>query len=210
MDVVGGWLAFAALAALAGALMWALRFPRLLWTFAAAAVTLAAAGYAWQGQPRLAGSPAKALVMTDASDGERVALRDAMIGRFGAESAYMVAGDAMLRAGSPDAAVRAILGGIGQHPRSLGLWTELGSLLVMRDRSLSPAARFAFAHAVALNPEHPVPPFFLGLAQIRAQKFAAARRSWARAYALTPAAVGYRGDIAIRLMLLDQFIASTR
>lgn len=202
-----GWLAFAGLAAVAIMLLWVLKYSRQLWMFGAAAVMLAAAGYAWQGQPGQAAAPARVASTVDASDSERIALRDAMVGRFGAESAYAVASDAMLRAGSPDAAVRAILGGIDQYPQNLPLWTELGSVLAQRDRTLSPAARFAFARARSLNPEHPAPYFFLGLAQVKDREFRAARQSWARAYALSPEGASYRRDIAIRLALLDRLLA---
>ena len=203
-----GWLALAGLAAAAGLLLWRLGFSRQLWMFGAAAVMLAAAGYAWQGQPGQAATPARPVATGDAGDSERIALRDAMTDRFGPASAYAVAGDAMLRAGSPDAAVRAILGGIGAYPESLALWTELGSVLAQRDRALSPAAKFAFARASSLNPKHPAPYFFLGLAQVKDQDFVAARRSWANAYALTPEAASYRRDIAIRLTLLDRLLAT--
>lgn len=205
-----GWFAFAGLAAVAGVLLWRLRFAGQLWMFGAAAVMLAAAGYAWQGQPGRAAVPARTATDTATVDLDRIALREAMIGRFGAESAYAVAGDAMLRAGSKDAAARAILGGIGAHPHSLGLWTELGSVMAMRDQAMSPVARFAFARAASLNPRHPAPPFFLGLAQVRAEDFTGARRSWARAYALAPADASYRRDIAVRLALLDQLLEKAR
>lgn len=203
-----GWLAFAGLTAAAGALLWRLGFARPLWTFGAAAVMLAAAGYAWQGRPGWAAAPTHVAATGDAADEQRIALRDAMTGRFGAANAYAVAGDAMLRAGSPDAAVRAILGGIGAYPDSLPLWTELGSVLAQRDRALSPAAKFAFARAASLNPRHPAPYFFLGLAQVRDQDFHAARRSWTQALAMAPEAASYRRDIAVRLALLDRLLTT--
>lgn len=209
MNGLAGWVAFAGLAAAAGLLLWRLRFSRQLWMFAAAAGMLAAAGYAWQGRPGLGAAAARSVSTVDASDDDRIALREKMIGRFGADSAYAVAADAMLRAGSPDAAVRAILGGIGQYPDSLGLWTELGSVLAQRDRTVSPAARFAFARAASLNPEHPAPYFFLGLAQVKDRDFVAARRSWAHAYALTHQA-SYRGEIGVRLALLNRLLAQMR
>lgn len=176
--------------------------------FGAAAAMLAAAGYAWQGQPGQAAAPVRAASRAASSDVERIALRDAMVGRFGSDSAYAVAGDAMLRAGSPDAAVRAILGGIDRYPDSLALWTELGSVMALRDRALSPAAKFAFARAASLNLQHPAPYFFLGLTQVRHQDFAAARRSLALALALSPPGASYRRDIALRLALLDRFLSA--
>lgn len=202
-----GWLVFASLAAVAGLLLWRLRYSGQLWMFGAAAAMLAAAGYAWQGQPGRPAAPARAPSDAAVLDSDRIALRDAMVGRFGPDSAYAIAGDAMLRAGSPDAAVRAILGGIDTYSDSLALWTELGSVLAIRDRAVSPAARFAFNRAASLNPRHPAPPFFQGLAQVRGRDFAAARRSWGRAHALAPADASYRRDIALRLMLLDRLLA---
>ena len=210
MGGLAGWLAFVGLAAVAGLLLWRLRFPRQLWMFGAAAITLGAAGYAWQGQPGLAAAPVRNATEQVAVDLDRIAIRDAMMPRFGAESAYAVAGDAMFRAGSPDAAVRAILGGIGQYPDSLALWTELGSVLALRDRALSPAARFAFGRAASLNPDHPAPYFFLGLAQVRNNEFVEARQSWARAYALSPPGASYRRDIGARLVLLDRLLTAVR
>ena len=202
-----GWLAFAGLAVAVGLLLWALRFSRQLWMFAAATVMLAAAGYAWQGQPGQPASPASAAKATGQIDNERIALREAMVGRFGGDSAYAVASDAMLRAGSPDAAVRAILGGIDRYSNSLPLWTELGTVIAERDGTLSPAAKFAFSRAIALNPKHPAPYYFLGLAQVKSAEFRAARQSWARAYALAPDGVSYRRDIAARRALLARLLA---
>jgi cytochrome c-type biogenesis protein CcmH/NrfG len=73
--------------------------------------------------------------------------------------------------------------------------------------TVSPPARFAFEQAVRIAPSHPAPPFFLGLAHIRADDYAAARPLWARAVALSPAGASYRRDIALRLALLDRLLA---
>lgn len=206
---MAGWIAFVGLAAVAGLVLWRLKFATSLWMFGTAALVLGAAGYAWQGRPGLAAAPARAADNVPEVDADRVALREAMLGRFGTEGAYAVAGDAMLRAGSPDAAVRALLGGIGENPNSLALWTELGNVMAIRDRTLSPAALFAFRRAISLNPKHPAPPFFLGLAQVRSSDFTAARASWARALSNVPDGASYRRDIAVRLALLDRLLART-
>jgi hypothetical protein len=60
---------------------------------------------------------------------------------------------------------------------------------------------------MALYPQHPGPPFFYGQALIRANQFAEARPFWAKALALAPKDASYRDDIAVRLMLLDRFLA---
>ncbi|MFT6571807.1 MAG: cytochrome c-type biogenesis protein CcmH/NrfG [Sphingomonas echinoides] len=72
---------------------------------------------------------------------------------------------------------------------------------------VSPAARFAFNHATQIAPDHPAPPFFEGLAYVEAGDFRAAQPYWARALALSPPAISYRRDIAVRLYALNIALA---
>ena len=97
----------------------------------------------------------------------------------------------MLRAGDARAAILWILAGINHIPNSAALWTGLGSAYAQHDGNLvSPEALFAFRRAMQLAPRHPGPPFFLGLAYVRANQFSQALPYWRRALALTPPAVG--------------------
>jgi cytochrome c-type biogenesis protein CcmH/NrfG len=131
-----------------------------------------------------------------------------MFGRYTLDAAYLTAADAMTRTGDSESAVRVLLGGLDRIPRSLPLWTALGSAMAAHDgNTLSPPARFAFEQAIRIAPTHPAPPFFLGLAHVRAEEYAAARPYWARAAALSPEGASYRRDIALRLALLDRLLA---
>jgi tetratricopeptide (TPR) repeat protein len=196
----------AGMAALTGALLWLIGFPRRLWTVAATALTLGATGYAWQGSPGLAGHPvsqegAKVDIAPDL-----IELRDAMFGRFGFEQGNFMRADAMTRAGAPRTAVFVMQDAVIKAPNNVAAWTGLGTTLSEHDKGVSPAARFAFDRAIALSPKHPGPPFFLGLAYIRAGQFAEARRYWALAAQLAPETAPYREELIIRLGLLDRFI----
>lgn len=203
-----GWVALAVIGMVAAALLWRLGVPKMLWTTVAAALMLGAAGYALQGSPGRSASPAKPKRETTEIAAEVAALRGRMFSRFTADAAYETAADAMLRAGLPGNAVKVTLGGIDRYPGSIQLWTELGTVLVAHDGgNVSPAALFAFRRAMQLNPRHPGPPFFLGLGYIQAGQFPEARQWWGRALALTPADASYRGEIADRVALLDQFLA---
>ncbi len=204
-----GWIALALLAAASFAgLVW-LRLPRLLWSLAGAALCLGAAGYAWQGRPSLPSVSAKTALAMTPIDPAAIALRDSLFGRYSADSAYLVAADAMTRAGEPRAAAQATLGGVSKFPRSYVLWTWLGTTLAADAADqVSPPALLAFRRAAQLAPEHPAPPFYLGMAYIRAGQFREARPYWARALALSPAGTSYRGEIAVRLQLLDRLLAS--
>jgi cytochrome c-type biogenesis protein CcmH/NrfG len=200
-----GWLLLFGGAAM-GALV-RLGLPRVAWSFAGAALMLGATGYALQGRPFQPGHPAAGAATGREDDPALTDLRDKMLGRYTLDAAYLVAADAMARGGDRRAAVQVLLGGIRKLPRSLVLWTALGTAYAEHDRQVSPPARFAFEQAARLAPTHPAPPFFLGLAMVRAGDPAAARPLWARAMALSPAGVSYRRDIAVRLALLDRYLA---
>lgn len=203
-----GWLMLLLLACATAAAFVLLRLSRLLWSMVGAALMLGAAGYAWQGSPSLASSAVGEGGVRGLDDSPMLDLRERMLGRFTADSAYLIASDAMARAGDRRSAVRAILGGLNRYPRSVMLWTALGTTLAAHDGNvLSPPASFAFSHAIRIAPQHPAPHFFLGLAHVRANDYAAARAEWRIALALSPAGASYRRDIAVRLMLLDRLLA---
>jgi hypothetical protein len=203
-----GWLILAALLLVTGAALVLLRVPRLLWSLVGAALMLGAAGYAWQGRPGLSGHPADPGAAGLGVDPALIDIRTQMFGRYGSDGAYLVAADALARSGSPEYEVQAILGGIRQSPGSVALWTSLGDALARHDGGrLSAPAQFAFDRAARLDPRHPGPPFFRGLAQVRGEDYAAAAASWHRALALTPPGASYRDAIAQRVMLLDRLRA---
>jgi cytochrome c-type biogenesis protein CcmH len=204
-----GWLIFALLAALAGLLLWRTGFPRRLWTVAATALMLGGAGYAWQGRPGLPGKPVAAAQAGTALDPALLNLRNAMFGQFGFEFQYFAAADALARSGLASGAANVMLGGVRKAPQDGALWAWLGLVLAENDgNQVSPAAKFAFDKAVALWPEHPGPEFFYGLALVRQGEFAKARPHWLRAVELTPASASFRGELIVRLMLLDRLLAS--
>jgi cytochrome c-type biogenesis protein CcmH len=203
-----GWVALALVGAAAAGLLRLIGLPRGLWAFVGAALMLGAAGYALQGEPLLPGHAVKADADPIQVDPAMLALRDDMVGRFRADTAYLIASDAMLRSGDTGNAAKAVIGGLHHYPSSMALWTGLGTVLATHDGGrVSPAALFAFSRAMRLAPEHPAPFFFAGLAYVRAGEFAKARPYWARALAVTPEGVSYHGAIAERLELLDRFLA---
>jgi Flp pilus assembly protein TadD len=204
-----GWATFIGIAAVAALVLALLRFPARLWMVAATALMLGAAGYAWQGSPALAGHPVAAEREAGEIDSGLIALREAMFGKFGTYVySYGVAADAMARSGRPDLAARVWIGAVRKMPQDAGLWTGLGVALAEHDgNQVSPAAGLAFAKAMALAPQHPGPPFFMGLALVRQGRLAEARPFWVKAVELTPDNASYRDELRVRLFLLDRFVA---
>lgn len=205
-----GWAMLGLLALATVAVLVVTRFPRRLWTVAATGLTLGAAGYAWQGSPTLPGHPVSAESRVGEVDPALVALREAMFGKYGtAVYSYATAAETMTRSGRSDLATAVWLGAVRKRPDDASLWTGLGLALAEYDgNQISPASQLAFDKAMALAPQHPGPPFFLGLALIREGKFAEAREYWAKAVALAPETISYRKDLVVRLFLLDQLLAS--
>jgi len=205
-----GWIALGLIGVAAAAALWALGLARPLWSLIGAGLMLGATGYAVQGHPGLPGHPVEAFTRPIAVDPGLVELRGDMLGRFTGEAAYMVMADGLTRAGNPRAAVQILRGGVGNAPGNFALWTWLGMAYVQHDGAVSPAARLAFQRAMQIAPNHPAPPFFLGVALIQSGEFAAARPYWARALALTPKSISYWPAIAERLAILDKYLAATK
>jgi tetratricopeptide (TPR) repeat protein len=205
---LSGWIALALLGLGAGAALVAMRLGRVVWTAGAAALVLGAAGYAWQGRPSLGARVASTAPIADAVDPEMSALRLAMFGRFTYAEPMFIASDGLIRAGAPRGATALLIGAVRAQRENAALWTALGQAYAIADGEIvSPAARFAFTRAMQLWPNHPGPPFFAGLAYVRAGEFATARALWARALRLTPPEARFRPLVAERLMLLDQLLA---
>lgn len=204
---MSGWIGLALIGIVAAAALWASGVSRPLWTLVGAALMLGAAGYALQQHAGLGEHRAAADAIPVAVAPEIVELRNAMLGRFTGDGAYLIASDALMRAGSRRSGVNVVLLGLNHYPRSLTLWTGLGTALLQHDAAMSPAARLAFAQATRLAPEHPAPPFFEGLAYAETGAYRTARPYWVRALRLTPIGASYRRDIALRLAALDMVLA---
>lgn len=199
-----GWLILALIGASVAAFLAWCRISRIVWPLAGSALMLGAAGYAWQGSP---GQPAHSVAADSVklpTDPRYKTLRDTFFGRFGGESIYIGAADALLSGGETQAAVRVLTGGVDYAPKNVALWTELGNVIALHDDgALSPAALLAYRQAMLLSPTHPGPPFFLAMSYLRAGDMVKGRQWLARALALTPKGASYRDEIAMRLAVLE-------
>ncbi len=204
-----GWAMLAGIAVAAGLLLALLRYPWKLWSIPAAALMIAAAGYAWQGSPRLPGHPVSPEAERPKLDQGLVDLRDAMFGKYGTYAwSYANLADGMIRAGKPDLALAVWQGAVRKEPGEPALWTGFGTALAEHDgNQISPSAQYAFDRAFAIAPKHPGPAFFYGLALIRGGKYAEALPWWEKAVAFTPEKASYRRDMVLRLIALEVLVA---
>ena len=166
----------------------------------AVALLAGAAGYAWQGSPGMPGSPTPPRVVQTQPDSAFATERARLLERFGSDAQILEAADAMHRAGLDAYGIGLIRGGIEKHPGSADLWVGLGNALTLyADGVVTPAAELAFNRAAAISPEHPGPPYFLGLALAQAGQIERASVIWSALLARSPPDAPWRGDLERRI-----------
>ncbi len=200
------WVMLVVTILLAGVCLW--RFGKLSRTALEstfAALLIAFAGYAWQGNPSQPGSPVVAAnaAPLPAIAGEAIAkIRS---GGFGSDAEILSYADAYIRSGHSAVAVTAIKSGLAKNPQNADLWVGLGNALVVHGNGqMSIAAQFAFERAAALSPNHPGPPFFLGLGLAQAGKLDEAGEIWRGLLSRAPEGAPWRADLEARLSEIGQ------
>lgn len=185
-----GWFVLLAMVAIAlGVIRW-LGVRTGLFTATAAAMLFGAVGYAVQGRPGLAGSPAEGsigngvLPLTDA--------RHAFYGDFSPEESWMRISEALARSGNTEDAVGILQNAVRRYPGSAHLWVGLGNALVDHAHGLTPPAELAYRRAAELSPGYPGPPFFYGLALARSGDREAAVAVWKELLAKAPRDASWR------------------
>jgi len=203
------WLVAIALAGSVFAALWALKVPRGGREAIGAAIMVGIAGYAFQASPDLPGAPRAAAERISGDPAALVADRKALSGKEDISgNNYVIIGDALARHGQYADAAGVLLGAVDKHPDDAESWLALANALVGHaEGTLSPAALYAFRRAMQAAPDHPGPPFFLGLALASSGRYAEARATWQRLLDATPADAPWRTDLERRLALLTAFTA---
>lgn len=165
---MNGWIVFALLAALTAAgLLGFARNRRQLWSAVLAALSLALAGYSWQGRPALDAAPARPVPAEREASAALLKMRADMDQSFGVAKLWLVTADGFARDGNYKAAAGYIQAGIREHPDNADLWSALGLVLMLAaDGNLTPPARLAFERARGLSSMAPAPDYFEGLAAL--------------------------------------------
>lgn len=206
-----GWVLIAVLAVLSfGVLAWVFKAPRKGWEAIGAALMLGIAGYALQGSPAQPGAPKEPAPQTREGAAALVAARQELARDGGANpSSWVMISDALARNGHYSDAAGVVLGAIEKDPKNADAWLALGNYLMGHTEGvLSPAALYAYRRAAEVDPQHPGPGFFMGLALAQNGRLAEGRALWADLLARAPKDVPWRADLADRLARLDAFIAA--
>ncbi|SMC47072.1 tetratricopeptide repeat protein [Novosphingobium sp. B1] len=203
------WVVILAIAAIVFGLMaFMLKMPRAGWELSGAALLVGIAGYALQGSPGMPGAPKAPVENKRAADEALIKQRQQMGDGFAKGQSWLILADGLARQGQYGAAAEVLRKGTQQFPKDADLWVSLGNALVGHsDGMITPAAQFAFQKAANIDPAHPGPPFFMGLALAQTGRLADARAMWAELLKRSPADAPYRADLAERIQRIDSMLA---
>lgn len=204
-----GWFIALGLVALAFlALLLIGRIPRSAREITAAALLLGLAGYAWQGNPGLAGAPRSVRQAEGQFDEQLAQQRRGLAERYGPAAQWLVMSDGLGRQGKTKDAANILLSGLRQTPGDANLWLGLGNALVAHaDGVVSPGADFAYRRALALDTEGPAPRYFYGLALARNGQLQAARDLWAPLAASAPQGSQVKAELDANIARIDAMLA---
>jgi len=196
-----GWVLLIILIAAALGTLWLLGLRGGLLTASAAALALGGAGYALQGRPNQTGAPASAPAAAEALP--LTEARHIFFDRFTRGESWLVMAEALERRGRTRDSAALLQNAVRRNPGDIQLWIGLGNALVAHSRGLTPPAELAYRRAAALNPAHPAPAFFYGLALARSGQPAAASAVWRGLLESAPADAPWRPMVESGIAALE-------
>jgi cytochrome c-type biogenesis protein CcmH len=194
------WLGLIALLSLA--LLWLMKLRGPMLTMAAAAIAFGCAGYALQGSPGLAGQPRASARRTPPMP--LSGARHALTGQFDYADIWLNMADGLASRGNTEQAASLLAAQVSRHSGEYKLWIGLGNALTDHARTITPAARYAYARAAELAPGHPAPAFFLGLAEGRSGNTEQAVKLWREVLANAPADASWRPMVEDGLLMMTR------
>ena len=131
--------------------------------------------------------------------------RQKMFSKIGSDADVLRSADGLQSQGLTLYAIAIIKNGLEKRPQSADLWVGLGNELVIHSGGMmSPAAQLAFQRAEAIAPDHPGPPFFMGLAYAQAGQLDRAETVWRGLLDRSPANASWRPELEQRLLEIER------
>ncbi len=192
-----------------GVIAFVLRAERSGWEAIGSALLLGIAGYGMQASPDLPGAP-KAAAQQIAGDPESLVKARSTVSNsgIGTTNNWIIVADAFARNGQFANASNVLGSVVAKEPGDGEAWLALANVLVAHaDGQLTPASFYAYRKASSVDPDHPGPPFFLGMAMAQTGRFAEAKALWSELLERSAQDAPWREDLEIRMKQLDSFMA---
>ena len=192
-----------------GIAAFALKAERKGWEAIGAALLLGIAGYGLQASPGLPGAPKSAAQQIAEDPASLVDARSNVSNSsIGTTNNWIIVADGFARNGQFANASNVLGSVVAKEPDDGEAWLALANVLVTHaDGQLTPASSYAYRMATRVDPEHPGPPFFLGMAMAQTGRFQEAKAIWSDLLVRSPDDAPWREDLEIRLQQLEGFIA---
>ena len=192
------WVGLVAVAAIVALLLWRGRASAL---WAALVLAVGAGAYAMAGHPSLGSAPADpAAELVKGANARVESTRQALAADPANIALWGQLSGALIEAGRSGEAVEALNFAsqtLGPNP---DMQVFLGTALMAHaNGAITPAAQLAFGRSSALDPEHPAPPYFLGLAHLQSGEPARAIEVWSELAARTPEGAPWQADLEQKL-----------
>jgi cytochrome c-type biogenesis protein CcmH len=170
--------------------------PKRLLVACVVVLILSISGYALSGKPGLPARPAMAAPAAPKDTPDIVEARAALMKNPANIFAWLEMANGFRKSGNIDAALEAMEVASRAIPDSADLWVLRGQLLVEKSGGeITPAARFAFDRAAALDPMHPAPRYMVALAWVMQGKPHEAKPVLEKLLRDTPPNTSYRAQI---------------
>lgn len=185
-----------------------LKIPRALWMLFGSTLLFGLAGYAMQGNPGQAASPAAPSNEAASQTGElMVEARREFYPESQLPSRFVVTADAFTRRGQHEQAANFLRNAVAENPNDGEAWIALGNALVEHaDGQLTAAALFAFSRAEQVAPRNPAPTYFLGLSYLRAGEPGRTLALWRELLESAPEVAPWRPALEARLARLQDIL----
>jgi cytochrome c-type biogenesis protein CcmH len=205
-----GWLLFLILAlTVLLPMLWPARLGKGGLMLVAAALFLAAAGYAWQGSPGLAGAPSRADTVRRSGVSIFTTERERFLSKFGETGTVLATADSFNRLGMDEAAAGLLANAVAKKPKDADLRVGYAhALLVQADGHITPAVQLAYDRAIEAAPANPAPRYFLGLAHLETGDVDGAEQQWRALAASLPTGSPWAKPLGERLAMFDMLRAA--
>ncbi|MGB7404482.1 MAG: tetratricopeptide repeat protein [Pacificimonas sp.] len=170
-----------------------------------AIILLGGGGYLIAGRPDLAAKPTPPVEAPAGNEAALATAQQVLLQNPNDTAAWARFSDALIADGRSAEAVEGLRLATRALPENAELWVQLGSALMAHAEGvITPAARLAFGRASAVQPNHPAPPYFLGLSELQSGNPGEALAIWQDLQTRTPDDAPWAAELTSKIAAAER------